>query len=92
MQYHMKFTTAGYSKKRNLATVLLPYHANFKAPAIKCYRDGEAEIAQVNNDIIWSNQLMYVSTTANGITSDALAVIKTNNALYHIRESGIQKE
>lgn len=92
MQYHMKFTTCGYSKKRNLTTVLLPFHQKLKAPVINTIRDGETEIAHVGNDIVWSNQLMVASTSGGGIISDALAVIKTNNTLYHIRENGVQKE
>jgi hypothetical protein len=88
-QYHMKFTTCGYNKKRNLTTVLFPFHQNLTAPAINCFREGEAEIAEIEGDLVWSNQLMYTKASANGITSDALAVFKINNTIYHIDEKGV---
>ncbi|MBL4575730.1 MAG: DUF4962 domain-containing protein [Opitutaceae bacterium] len=87
-QYHLRFTPVAFSAKRNLGVILAPSYPGLKAPDVSSKREGEAEIATIGDDLVAVNQADEMEVA--DLTTNAIALIRTNGSLYEISVEGIR--
>ncbi len=87
-QYHLRFTTASFARKRNLGVVLAPKSAGITSPEVSTERIGDTEVARTGNAFAAVNQGSGID--AERPQSDALIAVRAGGGVYEVSDSGIK--
>ncbi len=87
MQYHLRFTPSEMPAQRTLGVLLCPGHANLRPATIEAELAGDTEVARLGDDRIFVRGRGAID--AEGMKSDALAVLLLDGHKYEIGEDGI---
>ncbi|HOX07663.1 MAG TPA: DUF4962 domain-containing protein [Planctomycetota bacterium] len=88
MQHHLRFTTSGFERRRNLGVVLCPETARLRAPAVTAAREGKIELARIGGDLVLVNQGEGVAHA--GKSSGGVALLAVGGAAYEIGDWGVR--
>lgn len=88
-QHHLRFTPAGLVAARNLGVVLCPGHAGLSPAGVQTERVGNAEVARIGDDLLAVN--MGGALDVEGISSDALAILRLGDRVYEVRDDGLAR-
>ena len=80
-QFHLRFAPVSMTARRTLGVVLCPGHACLQPAVVSTERDGEVEVAIINEDRVWLNP--------TGTLDGAVALFDVSGVRYAIRDDGI---
>jgi len=86
-QHHLRFTPAGLVGARNLGVMLCPAHAGLDPAPVQTERAGNVEIARIGDDLAAVN--MGGTLNVEGVSSDALGILRLDGRIYEIRDDGL---
>ena len=86
-QYHLRFTISEMHARQRLGVVLCPGHASLPRARVVCTRSGNAEVAQLGDDLLVVNQGRTMEY--DGLQTDAHVLLFVSGHRYEIRDTGI---
>ena len=89
MQYHLRFTPAGYAGRRVLGIVLAPVFADGIQTVVTTEREGAVEVARLGSDWVAVGEGAKIAFGSG--TWDAMAIACLDGRTYGVSDAGVER-